>query len=70
MEIFMFWAITREPIKIQIHSAPQNDRQNLGFMKDIYGYGEKMARNGGKMVIYESQILRLTLQKLFEWPYF
>ena len=30
-------------------------------MKDIYGYGEKMARNGGKMVIYESQILRLTL---------
>ena len=29
-------------------------------MKDIYGYGEKMARNGGKMVIYESQILRLT----------
>ena len=55
------WAITREPIKIQIHTASQNDRQNLGFMKDIYGYGEKMARNGGKMVIYESQILRLTL---------
>ena len=30
-------------------------------MKDIYAYGEKTARNGGKMVIYESQILRLTL---------
>ena len=30
-------------------------------MKDTYGYSEKMARNGGKMVIYESQILRLTL---------
>ena len=30
-------------------------------MKDIYGYGEKITRNSGKMVIYESQILRLTL---------
>ena len=34
-------------------------------MKDIYGYGEKMARNGGKMVIYESQILRLTLYLVY-----
>ena len=33
-------------------------------MKDTYGYGEKMARNGGNMVIYESQILRLTLYLL------
>ena len=39
--IFAFWAISREPIKIQTHSASQNDRQNLGFMKDIYGYGKK-----------------------------
>ena len=61
MEFFAVWAITREPIKVQTHSTSQNDRQNLGFMKDIYGYGKKMARNGGKMVIYESQILRLTL---------
>ncbi len=52
-EIFAFWAITREPIKIQIHTAYQNDRLNLGFMKDIHGYGKKMGRNGGKMVIYE-----------------
>ena len=55
-EIFAFWAIIRESIKIQIHTASQNDRQNLGFMKDIYGYGKKLARNGRKMVIYESQI--------------
>ena len=61
MEIFAFWAITREPVKIKIHTASQNDRENLGFMKDSYEYGKKMARNGGKMVIYESQILRLTL---------
>ena len=33
-------------------------------MKDIYGYGKIMARNGGKMEIYESQILRLTLYVL------
>ena len=59
--MFTFWAITREPIKIQTHSASQNDRQNLGFMKDIYEYGKKVARNGSNMVIYESQILRLTL---------
>ena len=54
MEIFAFWVITREPIKIQIHTTSLNDRQNLSFMKDIYGYGKKMARNGGKIVIYES----------------
>ena len=30
-------------------------------MKDTYGNAEKMARKGGKMVIYESQILGLTL---------
>jgi hypothetical protein len=42
-------------------------------MRDIYAYGEKPARNGGKMVIYESQILRLTLYYLpchFLSPYF
>ena len=53
--------MTREPTKVQTHSASQNDSQNFGFMKDTYGYAEKMARNSGKMVIYESQILRLTL---------
>ena len=30
-------------------------------MKDTYDNAEKMARKGGKMVIYESQILGLTL---------
>ena len=30
-------------------------------MKDTYGNAKKMARKGGKMVIYESQILGLTL---------
>ena len=54
-------AITFEPIKVQTCSASQNDRLNLSFVKDTHGNAKKMARNGGKMVIYESQILRLTL---------
>ena len=61
MEILAFYAIAIEPIKLQTHSASQNDRLNLSFVKDIYGNGEKMATKCGKMVIYESQILRLTL---------
>ena len=61
MEIFAFYAIAIEPIKVQTHSASQNDRLNLSFVKDTYGNAEKMARKGGKMVIYESQILGLTL---------
>ena len=61
MEILAFYAIAIEPIKLQTCSASQNDRLNLSFVKDAYGNVEKMARKGGKMVIYESQILRLTL---------
>ena len=61
MEIFAFYAIAVELIKVQTHSASQNDRLNLSFVKDTYGNAEKMAIEGGKMVIYESQILGLTL---------
>ena len=57
----MFYVIAIEPIRVQTHSASQNDRLNLSFMKDAYGNARKMARKGGKMVIYESQILGLTL---------
>ena len=46
---------------MQTHSVSQNDRLNLIFVKDTYGTAKKMARKGGKMVIYESQILGLTL---------
>ena len=61
MEILAFYAIAIEPIKVKICSASQNDRLNLSFVKDTHGNAKKMARNGGKTVIYESQILRLTL---------
>ena len=47
------YVITVEPIKIQKHSAPQNDRLNLSFVKDGYVNAKKMARKVGKMVIYE-----------------
>ena len=45
MEILTFYAITFKPIKIQKHSAPQNDRLNLSFVKDIYVNAKKMAGN-------------------------
>ena len=35
MEIFVFCVITFEPIMIKICSAPQNDRLNFSFVKDI-----------------------------------
>ena len=35
MEIFVFCHITFEPIRIWTCSAPQNDRLNLSFVKDI-----------------------------------
>ena len=53
--------IAFDPIEIQTNQAPQNDHLNLSFVKDIYVNAEKMARKVGKMVIYESQILGLTL---------
>ena len=61
MEFLAFYAIAIEPIKVQTCSASQNDCLNLSFVKESYCNAKKMARTGGKMEIYESQILRLTL---------
>ena len=36
MEKNAFCVITFEQIKVQTHSAPQNDRLNFSFVKDIY----------------------------------
>ena len=38
-----------DQIGVQISWAPQNDRQNLNFMRDINEVAEKMARNGLKI---------------------
>ena len=35
MEKIAFCVIAFEPIKIQTHSAPQNDRLNFSFVKDM-----------------------------------
>ena len=44
-----FCVITFEPIEVQT-SAPQNDRLNLVFVKDIKVVVEKMTRNRRKMI--------------------
>ena len=51
MEIFAFCVIIHELIKIQTCSAPQNDRMNFIFMKDIYVDNKKVARNSSKTAI-------------------
>ena len=48
-ENFVFYLVAFDPIEIQTCSAPQNDRQNLIFVKDIYEVGKKKTINGRKM---------------------
>ena len=43
MEKIAFCVITFEQIKIQTHSAPQNDRLNFIFVKDIHVNGRNLA---------------------------
>ena len=38
---------------IVLYSVPQNDRQNLSFVKDEHTYGKNMARKGRTKVIYK-----------------
>ena len=51
--ICILW--TYEPVQTRL--APQNDRLNLSFVKYIYANGGKLARNGHKTTICQSQIL-------------
>ena len=46
MEKNAFCVINLEPIEVQTHSGPQNDRLNLSFVKNINVDGGKVARNG------------------------
>ena len=43
MEKNAFCVITFDPIKIKTHSAPQNDRLNFSFVKDIHVDGGNLA---------------------------
>ena len=47
---FAFCVITFEPIEVQTYSAPQNDRQNLVFVKVIKVVVETMTRNRRKKI--------------------
>ena len=53
MEIFAFCVTTFQPIIRKTCWAPQNDRQNLSFVKDDHTHGKKMARKGRTKVIYK-----------------
>ena len=57
MEIFAFCVITFQPIISKTCLAPQNDRQNLSFVKDEHTYGKKMARKGRSKVIYKGTFI-------------
>ena len=48
----MFCVIIFEQIEVQTCSAPQNERLNLSFVKDIYVDSGKLARNGRKTALY------------------
>ena len=66
---FAFCVITFEPIEIQTRSAPQNDRLNLSFVKNIYVDGGNLAWNGRKTAISQSTYLWDTLYD-HSWPFF
>jgi hypothetical protein len=56
-----FCVITFEPIKIQTHSAPQNDRPNLSFVKDAHVEGGNLAWNSCKTATCQSTFFLDTL---------
>ena len=60
MEKIAFCVITFDQIKIQTHSAPQNDRLNFSFVKDIHVIVGKMARKDQKTANYQSQNFGIT----------
>ena len=44
----VIYVIAFDPINIQTCLAPQNDHQNLSFVKDNHVLGQKMTRNSHK----------------------
>ena len=65
---FEFCVITFEPIEVQTCSAPQNDRLNLVFVKDIKVDVEKMTRNRHKMIGKTGDSLVCTLHSIQVLP--
>ena len=44
-----FYVVAFDPIRIQTCLTPQNDHQNLSFVKDIHAVAKKMTRNDRKI---------------------
>ena len=68
METFAFFAITFEPIGILTHSAYQNDRLNLSFVKDKHTFAKKLP----EMVVKLSFMSQFYIETeysviLFQW---
>ena len=49
LEKFVFYIVAFDSIEIQTCLDPQNDHQNLSFVKDVHVVGKKMTRNAGKI---------------------
>ena len=58
-----YYVVAFDLIKIYTHLAPQNDRLNLSFVKDIYVVAKKMTINDQKMTIFETKIFRFFSSK-------
>ena len=59
-----YFVVAFDPIKIHTHYAPQNDRWNLSFVKDIYVVAKKMTTNGQKMANFETFIFDFFSSKI------
>ena len=57
------YVVALGPIKIQTCLAPQNDYQNLSFVKGAYVAGKEMTRNGRKIAKCKGCLF-------FKWPVF
>ena len=60
--------IAFDPISIQTCLAPQNDRQNLSFVKDSYVLAQKMTRNSQKLA--KRKNCQFFKGPVFNWLYF
>ena len=65
MKTFVFSVIAFDPIKILTCWAPQNDRQNLNFVKGMYVVGEKMTRDSCKKHILLDPLRNSVHQTLY-----
>ena len=63
-DLNQYFVVAFDPIKISTHYAPQNDRWNLSFVKDIYVVAKKMTTNGRKMSIFETYIFDFFSSKI------